>query len=467
MKVQFRESFVKDLRAILPVKEVIMPNGDAVRDEVTRYLQDLIRIDTTNPPGNETRAAEYLAGVFKREGIEPTVLESVPGRGNIVARLTGDGRAAPLLLMVHSDVVPAEADQWTHPPFSGDIVDGFLWGRGALDTKELAAMELVVMLMLKREGKPLARDIIFMANADEEAGGKMGAGWMVKEHPDLIRAEYAINEGGGFGLDILGQRVFTCQVAEKGTARFAMRTRGRPGHGSQPHRDNAVLKLADAIQKIGAAGFSHHATATVKLFIEGIAAKLDKRYEADLLSLLDAKKYRAAIERLPLDEGLRTMFNAMLHNTVTPTMLHAGSKVNVIPSLAEAKCDARLLPGQTSHDLLHEVRAVIGNEVEIEFLDNTSAALESDYRTPLFGTIARVMARHEPKSPVLPYMVVGATDARHVKKLGTKVYGFAPMFAPTSELDRVHAHDERISIDNLAFGTRVLYEVVSEFCQNP
>ncbi len=440
-------------------------NWDAIRDETTRYLQDLIRIDTTNPPGNETKAAEYLAAVLKREGIEPTILESAPGRGNIVARLKGDGRAAPLLLMVHIDVVPAEADQWTHPPFGGDIADGFLWGRGTLDTKELAAMELMVMLMLKREGKPLARDIIFMANADEEAGGRLGAGWMVKEHPDLIRAEYAINEGGGFGLDILGQRFFTCQVAEKGTARFSMRTRGRPGHGSQPHRDNSVLKLADAIQKIGAAEFPHHATATVKLFLEGVAAKLGKPYDRDLLALLDAKKYRATIERLPLDEGMRSMFYAMLHNTVTPTMLHAGSKVNVIPSVAEAKCDARLLPGQTSHDLLHELRAVIGNDVEIEFMDDTPA-LESDYQTPLFDTIARVMARHEPKAPVLPYLVVGATDARHVRKLGTKVYGFSPMLAPTSELDRVHGHDERISIENLAFGTRVLYEVVSEFCAN-
>lgn len=440
-------------------------NWDAARDEATRYLQDLVRIDTTNPPGNEIEAAKYLATVLKREGIEPTILESAPGRGNIVARLKGDGRAAPLLLMVHLDVVPAEANKWTHPPFGGEIADGFLWGRGTLDTKELAAMELMVLLLLKRDAarKPLARDVIFMANADEEAGGRMGAGWMVREHPDLIRAEYAINEGGGFGIDLLGQRFFTCQVAEKGTARFAMRTRGRPGHGSQPHRDNSVLKLADAIQKIGAAEFPHHATATVKLFFEGVAAKLGKPYDKELLTLLDAKKYRAATERLPLEEGLKTMIYAMLHNTVTPTMLSAGTKVNVIPSVAEAKCDARLLPGQTSHDLLHELRGVIGNDVEIEFMDDTPA-LESDYQTPLFDTISRVMARHEPKAPVLPYLVVGATDARHVRKLGTKVYGFCPMLAPTSELNRVHGHDERISIDSLAFGTRVLYEVVSEFC---
>jgi acetylornithine deacetylase/succinyl-diaminopimelate desuccinylase-like protein len=441
-------------------------NWSAVREQATRYLQDLVRIDTTNPPGNETRAAEYLAGVLKREGIESTILESVPGRGNLVARLKGDGRAAPLLLMVHLDVVPAEADKWTHPPFGAEIADGFLWGRGTLDTKELAAMELMALLLLKRANKTLGRDVIFMANADEEAGGRMGAGWMVKEHPDLIRSEYALNEGGGFAIDMLGQRFFTCQVAEKGTARFVMRTRGRPGHGSQPHRDNSVLKLADAISKIGAAELPYHATATVKLFLEAIASNVGKPHDKQVLELLDANKYRSAVRRLPLDEGLRSMLYAMFHNTVTPTMLSAGTKVNVIPSYAEAKCDARLLPGQTSQSLLHELRLVIGNDVEVEFLDDTPA-LESDPQSPLYDTIARVMARHAPQAPLLPYLVVGATDARHVRKLGTRVYGFSPMLAPTSELDRVHGHDERISLDNLEFGTRVLYELVSEFCEKP
>ncbi|MBI4791025.1 MAG: M20/M25/M40 family metallo-hydrolase [Chloroflexi bacterium] len=439
------------------------PNWDAVRQEVTGYLQDLVRIDTTNPPGNETLAAEYLAAVLQREGIQPTIVESAPGRGNLVARLRGDGRAAPLMLMVHLDVVTAEADQWTRPPFSGDVSGGYLWGRGTLDAKELAAMELATLLLLKRAGRPLARDIIFMANADEETGGKLGAGWMVKHHADLICAEYAINEGGGFGLDILGERFFTCQVAEKGTARFAMRTRGRPGHGSQPTRDNAVLKLADAIQKIGATELPLHATATTRLFVGGVAAKVERHYGLDLQALLEPRKYRVAVERLPIDDGLRAMFYAMLHNTVTPTMLNAGCKINVIPSVAEARCDARVLPGQSAQDLLAEVRGVVGKEVEIEFLDDTPA-LETEYRTPLFETIRCVMKRYAPRATLLPYLVTGATDARHVSKLGTKVYGFGPMLGPTAELDRIHGHDERISIENLAFGTRVLYDIVSEFC---
>jgi len=441
-------------------------NWNAIRDETTRYLQDLIRIDTTNPPGNETRAAEYLASVFRREGIEPIVLESAPGRGNIVARLKGDGRAAPLLLMAHLDVVPVEADKWQHPPFDGKIVDGYLWGRGALDTKQLAAMELMVMLLLKREGKTLARDVIFMGNADEEAGGKLGAGWMVEHHRDLINAEYAINEGGGFGVEFMGHTFFTCQTGEKGTARFTMRTRGKPGHASQPHADNAILKLADAIQKIGAAKFPLHVTPTVRVFFEGIAARLGQPYATLLPALLDSKRYDAVMSRLPLNESMRAMLYAMLHNTVTPTMLNAGTKINVIPSVAEAQCDARLLPGFTADDLLRELRAFLDRDVEIEFQDNTPGR-EADHRTPLFETIARVMARYVPDAPVLPYLVVGATDARHVTKLGTRVYGFCPLRAPMEELDSVHGHNERIALENLEFGTRVLYDVVSEFCARP
>lgn len=436
----------------------------AVRDEATQYLHDLVRIDTTNPPGNEMAAAEYLAAVFKREGIEPLVLESAPGRGNLVARLKGDGRAPPLLLMSHLDVVPAEADQWTHPPFSGDVADGYVWGRGTLDTKELTVMELMTVLMLHREGRSSPRDIIFMANADEEAGGKYGAVWMVQEHADLVRAQFAINEGGGFGIDLLGHRFFTCQVAEKGTARFILRARGRPGHGSQPHRDNSVLKLAAAIQKIGAAEFPVHGSQTVKLFVEAIARQVGRPYEKELPALLDGRRYRDAMERLPLDEGVRSLLYAMLHNTVTPTMLRAGSKVNVIPSVAEARCDARLVPGQSSQDLLHELRGVVGSGVEIEFLDG-SPALEADFESPLYDTIGRVMARHEPNAPVVPYLVVGATDARHVRKLGMQVYGFCPMVSPASELDRIHGHDERIAVENLAFGATILHEVVSEFCE--
>lgn len=437
-------------------------NWNSVRDEATQYLRELLRIDTTNPPGNETRAMEYVAGILKREGFEPQILESAPNRGNLVARLKGNGGGAPLLLMAHLDVVPAEADRWTHPPFSGDLSDGYLWGRGALDTKDLAAMELTLMLLLKREGRVLARDIILMMNGDEEMGGAMGAGWMVKEHPDLIQSEYAINEGGGFALDILGKRFFAVQVAEKGSSRFIMRTRGHPGHASMPHSDNAVLKLAEAVRKIGAAELPHHITPTVASFFEGVAANVDAKFRSDVAGLLDPKKYSGAMKQLSLD-GLAPMVYAMLHNTAVPTILNAGTKINVIPSVAEARCDARILPGQTSDGFLQELRTVLDPEIEIEFVTSTTG-FASDHRTPLFDTISRVLSRHAPNAPALPYMVVGATDARHVRKLGTKVYGFCPMVLPVNEMDRVHGHDERVSVENLGFGTHVLYDVVTEFC---
>lgn len=435
---------------------------DSIREEATTYLSDLLRIDTTNPPGHETPAAEFLAGILKREGIEPTILESAPGRGNLVARLKGNGNAAPLLLMVHLDVVPAEADKWSHPPFGGEVIEGKIWGRGALDTKDLAAMQLMVMLLLKREGKPLARDLIWMTNADEEAGGNLGAGWMVKEHPDLIRAEHALNEGAGFTMDILGRRFFTIQVAEKGSARFALRARGRPGHGSMPHRDNAVIKLANAIGRIGAAEMPHHVTPVAKSFVEGLAANVEPRLQSDLLSLLDPQKFSGALARLPLD-GHTAAFYAMFHDTITPTILSAGTKVNVIPSDARAQCDARILPGQTPENFWNAVLPMLGSDIELEPLSNATG-FASDYHTPLFENIKQVLSRHQPNAPALPYMVVGATDARHVRKLGTKVYGFCPMIVTADDLDGVHAHDERISTENLGFGTRVLYEVVNEFC---
>lgn len=434
-----------------------------VRAEAVRCLRDLLKINSVNPPGNELAACQYLAGLLASEGIDSTILEAQPGRANLVARIKGDGRAAPLLLMAHLDVVPVEPEYWSHPPFAAEVADGYIYGRGALDTKELAAMELMVMLLVKRNRVPLARDLIFMANADEEAGGRNGAGWMVKEHPEAIRAEYAINEGGGFGSEIFGKRIYSVQTGEKGTARFTLRARGRAGHGSMPHRDNAVLILAAGLDKLGQATLPQHVVTTARLKIEGMAQVLGGRAGASLRTLLNSKNGGDRLDRLPFDEGMRNMLYAMLHNTVTPTMLHAGSKVNVIPSVAEARVDARLLPGQTKEMFLKELRGVLDDKFEIVFDENSSPGLEFDPASPLYETIKRVLRRHDPAGSVLPELNAGATDARHVVKLGTKVYGFCPMFDKDGEMERVHGHDERISLDNVEFGTRVLYEVVSEF----
>lgn len=440
-------------------------NWSAVRDEAVGYLGDLIRINTVNPPGNELRACQYLARVMESEGIDATVLESAPERGNIVARVRGNGNGAPLLLMAHLDVVTVERARWKHDPFAGEIRDGFMYGRGALDTKDLVAMELAVMLLLVRNRVPLARDVIFMANADEEAGGHFGAAWMVREHADLIRSEYAINEGGGFGTTVMGKRIYTVQTGEKGTARFTLRAFGRPGHASIPQRDNAVLRLARALDTLGSATFPMHISATARNYIDGLAKALGGSVGSGLRHLSEGKNGNRALEQLPLDEGMRGLLYAMLHNTATPTKLNAGSKINVIPSVAEAQVDARLVPGQTAETFLEELRAVLDDEYEIEFHQPTTHGIEADPQSPLYDTMLRALHQNDPAAIVLPDLVVGATDARHVTKLGTKVYGFCPMFDDAAEMERVHGDDERIRLENVGFGIRVLYQVVSEFAQ--
>nr|MBA3533613.1 M20/M25/M40 family metallo-hydrolase [Ardenticatenales bacterium] len=263
---------------------------DAIRDEVVAYLQTLLRFDTTNPPGNEILAAAWLAGVLQGEGIECQILESAPGRGNIVARLPGTGEEEPLLLMSHTVVVPAEPEKWEHPPFSGEIHDGYIWGRGALDMKHIVAQHLTLMMIFKRladRGIRLTRDLIFMAAADEERAGTFGAFWLVQNHPDLLRAAYALNEGGG-NTNQVGEALFmSVQTAEKGLARFRLIARGEPGHASVPREDNAVVRLAEAVVAIGRAKLPAHLTPTVRAFLEVMAAQQPPELKQAMLALLE------------------------------------------------------------------------------------------------------------------------------------------------------------------------------------
>ncbi len=439
----------------------------AAETEVVELLRGLLRLDTTNPPGNEIIAAEYIAAILMANGIEPTVLSSAPGRGNVVARLKGDGSAQPLLLMGHIDVVPAEPDKWRYPPFSAELVDGEIWGRGATDMKNVVAMELMTFLLVKRLGLPLKRDLIFMATADEEVGGSMGAGWLVDNHPELIRAEYAINEGGPTAIVFGDKTFFACSTAEKGTARFTLRTRGAPGHASLPHNDNAILKLGAALQRLGAAHLPLHVIPTVRGHVEAIAAHLDAEQAANLRNVLseDPAVQAEAIARLPLpDVGKRRLF-AATHNTATPTILSAGSKINVIPAEAEALIDGRILPGQTGESFMAELRAAMGDNVELEFHEPVSPGLEADPASPLFALIQDVVAEHEPGAVVVPALITGGTDAKSVVKLGTKVLGFVPMrYEGPSLSGLAHNHNERVTIANLSFGTHIYYDVVSRWC---
>jgi acetylornithine deacetylase/succinyl-diaminopimelate desuccinylase-like protein len=442
-------------------------NWPEITQELVRHLQALIRLDTTNLPGNEIIAAEYLARVLRAEGIQPSVLESAPGRGNVIARLTGTGELPPLLLYCHTDVVPAEPQHWTHPPFGGEIHDGFVWGRGAVDMKGAVAQQLMVMLLLKREGVPLRRDVIFAAAADEEIGGPEGYGlaWLVKHHPDLIRAEFGLTELGGYTLDMAGTQVYPIQVAEKGTVWMTLRARGQPGHASQPHADNAVVHLARAIERLAAHGLPYHLTDATASFLEAVSAAA----EAELRATLQALKSDAGARQMfagPLKgHPLEASLNALLHNTATPTGLRAGQETNVIPSTAEATLDGRTLPGFDTEAFIAEIAAVIGPGYEYEPF-NVSPPIQTPHTTPLFELMARTLRRYDPQAPVVPHIMSGATDAKYLAKLGVPSYGFMPMKLPPgfNFMSLFHAHDERAPVEGLGWGLRVLYDVVREYC---
>lgn len=437
-------------------------NWEAAGAETVRHLSELIKLDTTNPPGNETIAAEYLAGVLRAEGIEPVVLEYALGRGNLVARLKGDGSAAPLLLYGHTDVVPAEPEYWTHGPFSGEVADGYVWGRGAVDMKGMVAMSLMVMLLLKRSSAALKRDVIFAATADEEVAGK-GMRFLVENHPDLIRAEYGLSEIGGFNMQVGGKQVYPIQVAEKGAVWVKVRAMGKPGHAAIPHSENAVLYLASALQRLGQRGLPYHLTEPAATFIDGLASALGG-LRGRLLRQLKNPLLAPRLLRRMTDRSLARMLSALLHNTATPTALSAGKKTNVIPSVAEATIDCRVLSGFSSKAVLAELEDALGAGFEYEVLLE-SPPVSFNHQTALFETIRETVRRHDPHGSVVPCMLTAATDAKYTAPLGVLTYGFSPLRFSRGEnfLELLHAHDERAPVEGLAWGLRVLFETVANF----
>jgi acetylornithine deacetylase/succinyl-diaminopimelate desuccinylase-like protein len=444
------------------------PNWQAVGAETVQHLQALLRLDTTNPPGNETLAAEYLAGVLRAEGLEPLVLESVPGRGNVIVRHKGSGEAPPLLLYSHTDVVTAEPAFWSHPPFAGEVADGFVWGRGAVDMKDTVAQQLMVMLLLKRQGAALKRDVIFAATADEEIGGVNGFGvsWLVKQHADLLRAEFGLSEVGGYNLEFAGRRVYMVQVAEKGVCWLKVRAHGRPGHASQPHNDNAVLHLARQLNRLAGEGLPYRLTNAAAGFLDAAGMAAGGELAQVLLSLKSPVEAERAFQVELEDHPLRPMLYAMLHNTATPTGLAAGIKTNVIPATAEAVIDGRMLPGVSTDEFMAELRAVMGEKLDYEVTLSTPP-LEAPHDTRLFKQISDTLLALDPQAvAVLPYMMSGATDAKYLAPLGIPTYGFAPVQLPAGMglMDMFHAHNERVPLEGLGWGVRALYEVVQNYC---
>ncbi len=423
--------------------------------------QRLLRIDTTNPPGNELPAAELLADELNQAGLEPVVLESAPGRGNVVTRLRGTGELPPLLLTAHLDVVEAEPASWDHPPFCGEVYDGCLWGRGAIDMKNMAAMAVAIITRLKREGIQPKRDLIFAGVADEEAGCRMGSLWLCENHRELVSSEFAIGEGGGFNIQVAGRPFFTVQVAEKGVCWVRARATGEPGHGSMPREDSAVVRLSEAIARLGEKGLPRHASAEVEGFVGALAANLPAPLRP-LVRLLGSPSVGPVVLNAIPDPSVRRAFRSLLGNTASPTVLRAGNKTNVIPGFAEAEIDGRTLPGQTEADFLRELGDVLGSDIELEVLHALPPVVTKPKESTLYSTIHDVMAERAPGVPVVPFVLQGFTDAKAFTSIGAKWYGFAPVRLPPTIrfADMFHGHNERIPVDGLAWGTETLLAVV-------
>ena len=442
-----------------------------IQEEVTNLLSDLIKIDTTNPPGNETAAAKFLAKDLERDGFECEVLESFSGRGNVITRLKGTGGKPSLLLLSHLDVVPANPKEWSVDPFSGAVKDGFVWGRGALDMKSMTAVEAVVIKLLKRNNVRLKGDVILAATADEEKGGEAGAGWLVRNHLDKVKADYVLNEGGGTAVPMNGKSIYTIQTAEKGILWFKVKARGVPGHGSIPGAaDNAIMRMNKAIEKLGNHREGMVLVPTVKQFLTE-AAHANKMFEQVVTMLTQNPSMGDQVLDMlsQVDKQKAEQLRAMLRMTITPTMINAGTKENIIPSECETVFDCRILPGQTPNQALATVKELL-KDVGLEKLDfeiiQASEPSESSLDTPLYGLIEKVMREFEPNCLTAPILLTGGTDSRFFRHVGTVCYGFHPVnFGDRyGEMSKtVHGIDERISIENLVFGTSVLYEVVTRF----
>jgi acetylornithine deacetylase/succinyl-diaminopimelate desuccinylase-like protein len=435
--------------------------------ETVENLQRLVRIDTTNPPGNELPAVllvkEFLLqNGFPEENIQ--VLEAAPGRANLVARLRGDGSKLPLLLSGHVDVVPVERSHWSHDPFGGEIDGGYVWGRGTLDMKGFVSMYLETFLQAFRQGKMLKRDLIFAAIADEENGFNFGSKFLAGQHKDLINAEYGITEGGAMTIHMGKLRTYPIQVAEKGVTWLRMTAEGEPGHGSMPHANNAVLHLAQAIDRIRKVGhLPIHLTPTFLRMIDAIAAQLP--FPTSLIGPLLHNRTTASLVLRLVPEKSRSLAGPLFYNTVTPTVLKAGGKTNVIPSLAEAQLDCRILPGQTPEDVIREIQAVVGPDVKLEILTSSTGA-EFSTDNEMYRLMAKATQAMDPGGLVFPMLMMGATDACQYKNAGIQMYGFTPGLLPKDfpSVSLAHGHDERIPLSYVESGLPVLWQVVEEIC---
>jgi len=424
-------------------------------------LQQLIRFDTTNPPGNEAECIAFIHRLLARAGVEAKILAKSPDRPNLIARLPGAGEAAPLMLYGHVDVVTTENQRWQHPPFEGRLVDDYVWGRGALDMKSGVAMMVTALLRAKAENARLPGDVLLTVVADEEAGGEFGARFLVEEHPDeFAGVRYALGEFGGFTFTIGKRRLYPIQIAEKQVCWLKVTWHGPGGHGSMPVRDGAMAKLGRCLQQLDTRPLPVHITPPARMMFRAVASAVGGPAGWLIAQLLNPRLTDSVLKLLG-DRG--RLFSPLLRHTVSPTMLEASSKINVIPGEVSLGLDGRLLPGFGSADLIGELRAIIGDEAQIEVLHHDPGPADPDMG--LFDTLAGILREADPAGVPVPLMLSGSTDGQFFARLGIQSYGFTPMQLPAdfNLIGGIHAADERIPAGALEFGAHAIYRALQRF----
>ena len=436
-------------------------NESAIYQRPVELLQKLIQFDTTNPPGNESECISFINGVLTDAGIETKVLAQSPERPNILARLSGQGNASPLLLYGHVDVVTTENQQWKHPPFEGKLVDDFVWGRGALDMKGGVAMILAAFLRAKAESLELPGDVVLAIVSDEEAGGDLGAKFLVEKHAEQFEGiRYAIGEFGAFTLLVGKQRFYPIQVAEKQLCWLKATIHGAGGHGSIPVHNGAMARLARLLQQLNKHRLPVHVTPTARLMFGTMASALGG-VNGLILGQLVNHRLTNSILNLLGERG--RIFDPLLHNCVSPTILQGSEKINVIPSEVSVELDGRLLPGYQPEDMISELRQIVGGDVEVKVIRHDPGPAEPDMG--LFDELASILRETDPDGVPVPLLLSGVTDGRFFSRLGIQTYGFLPMPLPEdfNFTQTIHAANERIPVDAVEFGANAIYQVLRRF----
>jgi acetylornithine deacetylase/succinyl-diaminopimelate desuccinylase-like protein len=438
-----------------------MSQKQTMHENPVEILQRLIRFNTTNPPGHEAACVGYIRDLLNEAGIESTLIAKDPERPNLIARLPGEGKAPPILLYGHVDVVTTENQPWQQPPFEGRLIDGYVWGRGALDMKGGVAMMVAAFLRANAEGLRPPGDIVLAIVSDEEAGGDYGAKFLVEKHPGLFKdIKYAIGEFGGFTLHIGGKRFYPIMIAEKQICWMKATVRGQGGHGSIPEKGGAMAKLSRFLKALDENDMPVHVTPPAKMMVDAMASTLGGAQGLILGQLTNPALTDFVLKTL----GSRgRTFYPLFRNTVSPTILHGSTKVNVIPSEISIELDGRLLPGQTPEDMMRELRAIVGNDVQLDLIDFEPGPAEPDMS--LFNTLAGILKEADPEGVPVPLILSGVTDGRFFSQLGIQTYGYLPMTLPENFhfANVIHAADERVPAAAIEFGTQAIYKVLSRF----